>query len=382
MHHAGHHYYHAIRLTELKRLYWAHTVKQLASNMTLIFIPIYLYSLHFSLTAILGFFLLTNIIYLVLQYPAMKWANRIGSNKTMAISLVLQGVLSLMLATLSFFNWPLWVLSLIYAAVIMLYWPNFRACFAKSLLHKKTGRAAGTSSALTTLAYGVAPALGGAIASGFSIVVLYVVSIGLFILAAGPLLSSKEIIQNDPFNLKDLNVRKIKRDLMANFSDTIDDTILSVVWPLFIFLAIPSYVGVGLLSSISVVAGMVIAIYVGRREELRGARKYLKRGTLITSLSNGIRLLTQSVGQIAGVNFINGLGHALMATPFNARYYENANEEPLLPYVYAMMIVSALGNLVLFAILLVVSFFAPIQTVLLVGLLLAIPAGFAVRLIR
>ena len=71
-----------------------------------------------------------------------------------------------------------------------------------------------------------------------------------------------------------------------------------------------------------------------------------------------------------------------MATPFNARYYENANEEPLLPYVYAMMIVSALGNLVLFAILLVVSFFAPIQTVLLVGLLLAIPAGFAVRLIR
>ncbi len=350
--------------------------------MTLIFVPIYLYNLDYSLQAILWYFLLANILWIVFLYPFMKLSNKIGAHKAMGISLIFQGIEALLLATLSVFNWPLWLLAVFLAFAWILYWPNFRACFAKSLLHKRAGLAAGLSAALTTLAYGIAPAIGGAIASGFSIIILYVVSIGLFALAAIPLFGSKEIIQNDPFVLKALNVRKIKRDLLANMGDNIDDSILSIIWPLFIFLVVPSYVGVGILSSVSVIAGMLIALYVGKREELKGARKYLRRGTLLTSITNGIRLLAQSAGQIAGVNFVNGLGHALMATPYNARYYENAGKEPLLPYVFAMMTVAGIANLFLFSVLLGISLIAPIQTVLLVGLLLAVPAGYAVRLIR
>ena len=382
MHHAGHHHYHAIRLSELKRLYWAHTIKQLASSMTLIFVPIYLYNLHYSLQDILWYFLFANIVWFIFLYPCMKLSNIIGANKAMGISLILQSIEALLLATLSIFHWPLWLLAIILASAWIFYWPNFRGCFAKSLLHKKIGQAVGISSALTTFAYGIAPAIGGAIASGFGIVILYVISIALFAFAALPLFGSKEIIQNDFFNLKDLNLRKIRRDLMANISDNIDDSILSIVWPLFIFLLIPSYIGVGILSSISVIAGIVIALYVGKRGHVKVIRTYLKRGTLLTSTTNGIRLLAQSATQIAGVNFINGLGHALMATPFNARYYENANKEPLLPYIFAMMMAAGIANILLFAILLCISFFAPIQIVLLVGLLMAIPAGYMIRLIR
>ncbi len=374
MHHIGHHHYHAIRLTELKRIYWAHTVKQLATSMTVIFVPIYLYNLDYSLQAILWYFFIANVLWIMFQYPLMKFSNRIGANKAMAIGLALSGVQSLMLATLPLYHWPLWL--------IALYWPNFRACFAKSLLHKSAGKAAGISAALTTLAYGIAPAIGGFVAEGFGIAMLYGLSVGLFMAAALPLLTSNEIVHKDPFRLKSLNIRKIKRDLLANMSDNIDDSILTVIWPLFIFLLIPSYAGVGILSSISVIAGIIIALYVGQREELRGAHRYLKRGALVTSLANGIRLFSQSVPQIAGANFINGLGHALLATPYNARYYENAGREPLLPYIFAMMTISGIANALLFGILFVVSLFYPIQTVLLIGLVLAIPAGFAIRLIR
>lgn len=382
MHHSTHHYYHATRLTELKRLNWAFTMRQLASSMTMIFVPIYLYNLHYSLQAILWLFLLENIFWPLLQYPLMKFSNRVGFNKTMGLSLILYGVTSLLLATLSIYRWPLWFIALVLSVSGMFFYPNFRACFAKSLLHRKAGLAVGVSAALTTLAYGIAPAIGGAVASSLGVVVLYAFSIALFVAAALPLFGGTEIIKNAPFNLRDLDVGKVKRDLLANFSDTIDDSILSIIWPLFIFLLIPSYVDVGILSSISVIAGILIAVYVGRREELQGARKYLKRGSLLTTVANAGRLLSQSAPQIAGVNFVNGLGHALLATPFFSRYYENASREPLLPYIYAMMVVSAVGGIMLFGILLIISYFVPIQTVLLVGLLLAIPASFAVRLIR
>lgn len=382
MYQPGHHHYHTIRLTELSRLYWAHTVKLLATNISMIFVPIYFYNLGYSLPAILWYFLLGNLLWLVIQHPVLQWSNRIGANRAMGIGLVLQGMQSLMLATLSQYHWPFWLLAVIWSLFTALYWPNFRACFAKSLLHKKVGPAVGISSALITLAYGIAPAIGGGVATALGEGVLYGLAMILFVAAAVPLFGGKEIIQNDPYVLRKLNWRKIKRDLVANLGDTIDDTVLTTVWPLFIFLLIPSYVGVGLLSSTAVIAGILIALYVGRREEFVGARGYLRRGTLITSLSNAVRLVSQSASHIAGVNFINGIGHALVATPFNSRYYENADREPRLPYVYAMMVVSALGNILLFGILLILSFFISIQAVLLVGLLIAVPAGFVVRLIR
>lgn len=381
MHHLGHHYYHLSRLSELKRIYWAHTVKLLASQMTLLFIPIYLYRIHYSLSSILFYFLLFSLFWFIIQHPLLRLANRIGGNRSMALSLFLQAIHTLMLASLVVIHWPLWFLALIWSIYVALYWPNFRICFTKGLLHKKVGLAVGASAALTTLAYGIAPAVGGAIGTYFGIGVLYVIGALLFVVAALPLLSGQEVMKSEPFNLKELDWRSVKRDLIANAAETLDDSVLGTLWPLFIFFLIPSYVGVGVLSSVSVIAGISIALYVGKRQELKGSA-YLKRGSIAVSLANTARLISQSAGQIAGVNFINGLGHALVATPFNSRYYTNAENAPLLPYIYAMMLASAVGNFILYGALLLLSLFLPLHTVLLIGLLLAVPAGYAVRLIR
>jgi hypothetical protein len=97
---------------------------------------------------------------------------------------------------------------------------------------------------------------------------------------------------------------------------------------------------------------------------------------------NAGRLFTQSAGHIAGVNFVNGLGRALLSTPYESRYYRNAEREPLLPYIYAMMVVCAVGDVLLFGTLLLVSLFAPIEIVLAAGLAIAIPAAYAMRLMR
>jgi MFS family permease len=381
--HAGHYHYHIIRirLSELRRLYWAHTVKELAGSMVTIFVPIYLYRLHYSLPAIMGYFLWASVIWGVTQKPALLWANRIGFNRAMGLSLLVQGLQILMLATIKQAHWPLWSIALVWGVSISLYWTQFRACFARSLLHHRVGPAVGISSALLMLAYGIAPAIGGAIASWLGIGVLYGLTMVCFVAAALPLFTGPEFMEREPFIMRELRWRKIWRDLAANGGSEVDAMVATSVWPLFIFLLIPSYVGVGILSSVAVIASIIIALYVGQRQA-RKMTSYLNNGAGVIGLTNTIRLAIQSVGQIAGVNFFNGIGQALVVTPFYSRYYLNAEHEPLLPYMYAMLIACAAADILLFGFLLILSLLVSTKTVLILGLILAIPGGYAIRFIR
>lgn len=379
-HHVSRHHYHVIRLDELKRLYWAHALRGFAANMSMIFVPIYFYRIGYSLTEIMAYFLYFSIFWGLTQYPAVYITNKVGANKIMALGLVVEGVHILMLATVQSYGWPLWSIGLIMGLAASLYWPGFRGCFAQSLLHKKIGPAVGLAAALYLVAYGIAPAIGGAIATYFGIGTLYVLAMLCFIAAALPLFTAPEIIKNVDIRLSNLNWRKIRKDLIANAGDNIDDSVLSNIWPLFIFLLVPTYVGVGILSSITIIASIVISLYVGKKVRKRSG--FLPRGSWVVSITNMARVFTQSAGHIAGVNFLNGLGHALMLPSYDARYYKNAEQEPILLYVFAMLMAGAVGCTLLFGSLLLISLVAPIEIVLAVGLLIAIPAGYAIRLIR
>jgi len=329
----------------------------------------------------MGYFLWSSVFWGITQKPAIRWANRIGFNRTMGLGLLIQGMEILMLATIKQAHWPLWLIGLVYGISISLYWTQFRACFARSLLHHRPGPAVGISSALLMLAYGIAPAIGGAVASWLGITVLYGLTMLCFVAAAFPLFTGPEFMEREPFEMRELHWRTIWRDLAANQGGEVDAMIATTVWPLFIFLLVPTYVGVGVLSSVAVIASIVIALYVSRRQA-RKMSGYLKHGVSVVSLTNAIRLAMQSASQIAGVNFFNGLGEALVITPFYSRYYHNAEREPLLPYVYAMLIACAVSDTVLFGFLLLLSLVVSVKVVLAVGLILAIPGSYAMRLMR
>src|SRR5258708_21385830 len=119
-HYAGHYHYHVlrIRLTELRRLYWAQTVKELAASLVTIFVPIYFYQLGYSLPAIMGYFLWTTVLWGLTLAPAVRLANRIGFNRAMGLSLLIHGLQILMLATIKQAHWPLWSIALAWSLSI------------------------------------------------------------------------------------------------------------------------------------------------------------------------------------------------------------------------------------------------------------------------
>ena len=218
--HSHFHMPHMPNLTEVRRIYWAHSLKLVAANLVTIFIPIYLLKLGYDLSEIILYYLLMAAFWLVLQYPLTWAANRIGAHRAMAIALAVQFCLLLLLSTLPSMQWPLWLLSLAWAVEVALYYPCYRASFAKGLGGKHPGRSVGVSTALTTIAYGTAPAVGGVIATVFGINAIYIAAMVILVVAAFPLLFGPEIIRNDPFKLSALKLRRVWRDFAASSRGT------------------------------------------------------------------------------------------------------------------------------------------------------------------
>ncbi len=365
-------------------MFWVHGIRSLAENLVVIFIPIYLYQLGYTLSQIFEYLLLGGIFWIFLIYPMMRLINRFGATRLIAVSMVGNVVQFLLLLTLPTYHWPLWAIAFAWAWYTSIYWPAFRGSFAASLAHKRTGRLVGAWSSMQMLAVGIAPAVGGLIATEFGINALYIVSIAMFVVAAAPLFSGQAFVKNQPFKLSWRKLRKYRGDFIANLAETYNDGTLNQTWPLFAFFVIPSYAGVGLLSSVLILTSILVSLYVGTREETKGARHYIKEGAAINGLGHFLRTFATTGPHVFGINLASGMGYSLYHTAFNTTYYENIERRGL-PYLFMMQLVSAIAWIIAFGLLLTLTLLLPglaERNVLLAGVLLAIPMSYLITKIR
>jgi hypothetical protein len=300
----------------------------------------------------------------------------------MAVGIVMHIVFFAMLLTLPNFHWPLGIVAVAWALQRTTYWVAFHVNFSKARAHKKSGRQIGRTNIVKIVAGGLAPAVGGYLATAYGISWLYGVALGLYLLALIPLVGAPTIGNRYRPSLKRLNWAKIRPDLYANAGNAITTVAETAVWPLLVFTIVPTYRGVGALSSVVAIASIFTAFYVSRREEKRGERHYLGEGVTLASLSDVFRLFAQNAGHVFGVNLIGGMGNALYYTPFFSRYYQHADEEPRIQYIVAMEVAHEVAWAAFYFVLLGLSFILTSYQTLLVGVAFSIPANFLIRRIR
>lgn len=377
----SHHHYHLHRLAGFPELFVAHGLRGLAEGLAAVFIPIFLLNLGYSFSDVFRYLMEYGLFWALLIYPSLKLGTRIGNGRWMGLSLIGNIILFILLISLPGHRWPLELLALVAGAYTAMYWPFFRSSFATLLAHRRTGRVVSVGSAVQTIAGGVAPAVGGIVATVFGVEAIQLVGLGLFTLAMIPLLTGPEFAKDQPFRVTRQTFHQHKRKFFANFAETYNDSSLYYVWPLFIFILIPSYAGVGILSSIMIFSSILVAVYVGRREESKGVRHYLKEGSAINSLGHLLRLGVSNAGQVTGINMVAGVGYSLYITPYNTAYYENIRRNGL-GFLFGMQLFSAMAVVVIFGFLYLLSLSLAPRLCLVIALALAIPASYGIRLMR
>ncbi|MDD5251807.1 MAG: MFS transporter [Patescibacteria group bacterium] len=282
---------------EVKELFVATAILDFAVALVMIFEPVYLYSLGWSLTKILLFYAAVYILYFLFLPIGGRICRKHGFEHT-----ILWSSPFLILYYLSFFAIgynAVFIAVAIVALVIqkILYWPSYHSNFAAWSDRTEVGREVSNLSALVSLATAVAPLVGGVIIMSGGYKALFVLSASLILFSNVPLLRTPEVFEPKSFGyfsaIKRIAEPRNRRCLLAAFGFG-EELVTMVVWPVFLIVALPDPLEVGALISFSMIATILIALYVGRIVDEGGRIAVLRNGAMFVSGSWAVRLFLGS----------------------------------------------------------------------------------------
>lgn len=380
MHHT--HHYHLPRMHEMGRVYWCHSLGALAISLAALFVPIYLLKSGISFQGVILYSMAQYSLSALFTYPSVKTLARVSPHHMLVAGSLLMAIYFGILSSAQITTTSLILLAVIWALQHAIYWPTFHYIFSLARTKEHGNTQVAGLDALVIIAHTIAPAIGGIVATIFGIQYTYYVVVAILFVAGLPMLNRNQGPETIKSSFSFAQIRKINRDLWANMAHSTVFISESVLWPLFVFLIVSSYAGVGALSSVIAISSMGVTLFVGRRSEKRGEHPYINHGVATYGIGNIARALAQNATHIFGVNLLSGIGKSLYHAPYLSKYYKNSDEGNKLGYIAAMETVHSLAAGIAMALIFALSTALSVQATLTVGLAVAALTVIGVKLIR
>lgn len=361
----------AKRLTrQIRELYSATLILDLAVSMVSIFEPVFLYvffsqtlPLKETLECVIYFYLAVYVLYFILIPLGAKFAKRFGYENSIALATLFQIMLYFSLFAMNRFPWAVAVAVVVYAIAKCLYWPAFHANFARFSADGEQGREISNLYALESFIYIVGPLVGGLVLEAFGFKVLFV-AVSILMLASNiPMLITKEIFEPKNFAYfkvyKSFFKKENRKKFFAHWGYG-EELIVLVLWPIFMYLAANDFLGLGVISAISTLTATVILLFIGRLADKRGKAKLLKFGVVLYFFSWLFKILTRNYLGIILLDAYSRITKNSVAIPITASLYKDAQHSSVMEEIVFFEAALVTGKIVamLFA-LLVLQIFVP-----------------------
>lgn len=322
---------------ELRELYITVAIRTFALSLIGIFIPIYLYKSFFTIGEIALFYLIIFLFFGIFIIPAAKFISKKGYKHSIYISLP---SMILPYLILSYF---IQIKPLIYFAAVFLgfsiafFWIPFHLDVARFSKKKKRGKQISTYVILTTIAGALGPIIGGLILTFFNFSILFILVSILLFLSLLPLTFSKEIKTTHKFSfLRFLKVGSFRKMIGAAGHGS-SGTLYEIFWPLFIFLIIKDYIGVGGVSSIIYIVSLAGAVIAGFLVDKFNRYFLLKVSSIFYSIVIFAMTLVKSILGVIGINISLGIIRPTHNTNFDALSYDYSRKNRIEEIVFKEM---------------------------------------------
>ncbi len=326
------------------------SIRDFVSGMTNVFVPVYLYSFGYSVMFISTFYL----VYFCLGFLSYRFVARYVASHGLYHPLFLSylalalasGLLSLAGQSVIF----------VFAALLPLmasekfFWPirhiDIARLFSAGISMKKT---TSTLNTLSMFISAIAPMLGGLLAAsygaGASLFCAFLIMLFAISLLWGEYIKERGEPVSSTFNLK------YRKDMLANAAMNIQSITAALLWPLFIFIFVTGFEALGIILSAGFAVSMLLT-YASGNWFINFP--YFKSGLFIRSLTFILRPLVAGVGSFIAIDMIGNIGNSFMASRFNARYYNQANNsKDIDSYVFSLESGGELGKLTVISVLLI-----------------------------
>ena len=311
-----------LRNKELSEIYIMMSLRTMAMSLISIFIPVYLYTLGYSIPSIILFFLVMSSTHALLCTTAAKISSRIGLKHCMILSVVFYFLYYTMLAGLGPGNQLIYFMAVLFGAGQALFWIPFHTYFSTLTDVKKRGEEVALLDMFPSILSIIAPLLGGIIIFFFGFGSLFLIGLATLMVSPIPLFATKDIKMPFKFSLRVEGFdRKVAASLVS-YSSQINDTL----WPIFIFGIVGSAAVLGGIVAFSVLIGFVAVWIVGKMCDRGYRKKLLSLGSIGQSVLWGFRSLATSFVHVLSLESVWRVVSKFVDVPYNSAYYERAKK--------------------------------------------------------
>lgn len=301
---ASHHfpsYFHKHLSKGLGGLYAAVSMLDFALAMVVLFEPVYLYKLGYTIQHILLYYVVVYALYYFLVPLGGKFVARFGPARSMALSSVMligyYASLLLVATRAEFF----WVAPIFFALQKMWYWPAYHTDFILNSDQNERGKEFSGLWSLSTVMYIVGPILGGVIIQQSGFTVLFTVVMILILMSNLPLFLSpityhgalssywKMFIQ--PFSKLHI------RSTLAYFALG-EELIMLTIWPIFIAITFVSYEKMGGAIAVATFITALVTLYIGKLIDNHKPIRTMRFGALASAIIWAFRPILNTVGML------------------------------------------------------------------------------------
>ena len=344
------HYWRVVGFSELAELYTSRLLRLVAANLFSSVAAIYMYQLGYPVWSILIFFSLYFLFRGIVSIPIAYFIARVGPKQGMLVSNFLHIPAVLALTQLEGAGiWALAIYGVTQGAAVSLYSVSYHTSFSKAKSSANVGKELSFMYIAEKLGTGMSPLIGGVIAYLFGPEMTMFVAMFLFVFSAGPLfLTPDPIMTRQKILFRGFNWRATRRNMVSAAAVGVDHISVSVIWSLFIAIAIFGtssdivYAQIGGLLTIAFLASIAFAHFYGVVIDRRQGGQLL-RASVIGKFF--LSLLRPFVSTPLGVVLIN-VGNEAVATGYSMPYlkgqYDMADNLPGYRIVYMTLMESAI----------------------------------------
>jgi len=307
-------------------------IDEIGSGLVGLFLPIFLWEKFGRLDLVLWYFFAIYAIYAVMVIFGAMIMSKLGQKASMIISVPFKILFYLCLYYLAL-GYPTTIFVILMVVMLeihmMMFWVPYHTDFAKFTNKKNRGRVIGFLSSISSLVSIFVPIISGWIIYNYNFDVLFLIVMILVAVSALPLFMVKSTYEKFSFSFLETWQQLLAtchRPMFWSFFFTgIENMIGGIIWPIFIFQLLKGdFLKVGIISSVIILATIIIRLIIGSYTDELDKYKLLKWGSGLYAFGWLLKTFVATGWQIFIVSTYHNFAAVVMQTPFSAITYEKA----------------------------------------------------------
>ncbi len=324
--HSHSHHFHFLKNREIDSLYFMNALRMFAVSLVEIFVPIYFYKLGIPIWAIITFWLIRAVFYIIFTYLSLPLIRRLSDKMMMFIGVPFLVIYFLLLNQISGLGVLFFLTPITVSLYAIFFWAGYHLDFSSAADQSDEGEEIGINYVIMDITRFITPLIGGILIASSGFHFTFIIASILLILSVIPLWFFPRRSFSKNINIKSLN-KALKDNVFSNFRKAIygyvtDKMIITTVWPIFIFIAVGSVNALGEYMSIGLFAGAVATYTAGKLSDKGDGSKLFNITGTAESLVWFVRSIVRSFGAIIGTHVVGYIFRDAMLSSWMSKYYK------------------------------------------------------------